>query len=165
MYSRDEQPRARVHADRQSIAAGRDVTIAEGARVTLGDHHEHRGAYSDNDPEWKAPPYGSGLVLCPSCRRAHFNEDAVDCPRCHYPHREKQLAARIRMQQEYAQRQAYRLLCAVVGMASVLVAYAYGLVSAQQIFPAVAGAMVTGFFVLFPFLEWLNCVVRDHLET
>lgn len=47
MYVKEHDRRARVRADRNSIAAGRNVTIHAGAHVVLGDHHEysHRCAH------------------------------------------------------------------------------------------------------------------------
>ena len=109
-----------VVADRQSIAAGRDVNMGSHNRIAGRDYHEHNTDIREDEPEWKAPPRGSGLILCPGCKRRHIAENAIDCKRCGYPQREVMMERHRRWlleaNRERVKQQAYGVMSFAIGV-------------------------------------------------
>jgi hypothetical protein len=92
----------------------------DGARIAGRDYHEHNTDIREDEPEWQAPPRGSGLILCPKCKRRHIAENAIACTRCGYPQREVVMERHRRWlleaNRERAKQQYYGLLSFAGGM-------------------------------------------------
>ncbi|HEY4145187.1 hypothetical protein [Pinirhizobacter sp.] len=84
------------------------------------DYHEHRPEIREDEPEWKPPPYNSGLILCPGCKRRHIARNAIACTRCGYPQREvmqeEHRRSLLRINHEQAKRQAYGVFSGTGGL-------------------------------------------------
>ncbi|URX63271.1 hypothetical protein KR767_04160 [Luteibacter anthropi] len=94
-------------------------TNGDNNRVAGRDYNEYTEARED-EPEWSSPPYASGLILCPGCRRRHINRAAVACPRCGYPQREISMEEHrrslLRINREQAKLHCYAMLGFVSGI-------------------------------------------------
>lgn len=142
-----------IVADRRSVAAGRDVNVGDGNRVALGDYHEHNTEIREDEPEWKAPPHASGLILCPECKRRHLARSAIACTRCGYAHREVMMERERRWlleaKRERAKLHFYGALSFLCGM--FLGLFAWHLLGLQLFAFAVLSGILG--FVFLPQLE------------